>query len=98
MFCTSMIDVENELDIPSYLIFTSGVGFLGFLLYLSVWHDQFEREFNRSDSDLNIAANASRNLKSLTYFCICQEGYDSFRNHGIMFKETKGILLENLLR
>uniref|UniRef100_A0A3Q7H947 UDP-glycosyltransferases domain-containing protein n=1 Tax=Solanum lycopersicum TaxID=4081 RepID=A0A3Q7H947_SOLLC len=32
-----------------FSFFTSGAGFLGFLLYLSVWHDQFGREFNRSD-------------------------------------------------
>ncbi|XP_006353732.1 UDP-glycosyltransferase 71K1-like [Solanum tuberosum] len=97
MFCTSMIDVANELDIPSYLFLTSGAGFLGFLLYLSVWHDQFGREFNRSDGDLIIAANAHPvPSKVLPTFAFVKEGYNSFRNHGVRFKETKGILINTV--
>lgn len=97
MFCSSMIDVANELDIPSYLFFTSGAGFLGFVFYLSVWHDQFGREFNRSDGDFNIAAYAHPvPSKVLPTFAFVKEGYDSFRNHGVRFKETKGILINTV--
>ncbi|KAF3655757.1 putative 36.4 kDa proline-rich protein-like [Capsicum annuum] len=97
MFCSSMIDVANELDIPSYLFFTSGAGFLGFLFYMSVWHDQVGREFNRSDADLKIAAYAHPvPSKVLPNFAFVKEGYDSFRNHGVRFKETKGILINTV--
>ncbi|MCD7464513.1 hypothetical protein HAX54_052910 [Datura stramonium] len=97
MFCSSMIDVANELDIPSYLFFTSGAGFLGFLFYLSVWHDQVGREFNRSDADLKIAAYAHPvPSKVLPTFAFVKEGHDSFRNHGVRFKETKGILINTV--
>ncbi|TMW80918.1 hypothetical protein EJD97_013661 [Solanum chilense] len=90
MFCTSMIDVANELDIPSYLFFTSAAAFLGFVLYLSIWHDQFGRGFNQSEGDLNIAANAHPvTSKVLPTFAFVKEGYDSFRNPGVRFKETK---------
>uniref|UniRef100_M1DAZ3 Glycosyltransferase n=1 Tax=Solanum tuberosum TaxID=4113 RepID=M1DAZ3_SOLTU len=97
MFCTSMIDVANELDIPSYLFFTSGAAFLGFLFYLSVWDEQFGREFNPSDGDLNIAAYAHPvPSKFLPTFSFVKEGYDSFHNHGVRFKETKGILINTV--
>ncbi|TMW83836.1 hypothetical protein EJD97_000630 [Solanum chilense] len=97
MFCTSMIDVANELDIPSYLFFTSGAAFLGFLFYLSVWHEQFGREFNRFDGDLNIAAYAHPvPSKFLPSFAFVKDGYDSFRNHGVRFKETKGIIINTV--
>lgn len=92
-----MIDVANELDIPCYLFFTSGAGFLGFLFYLSVWHDQVGREFNRSDADLKIVAYAHPvPSKFLPTFAFVKEGYDSFRNHGVRFKETKGILINTV--
>lgn len=97
MCCSSMIDVANQLDIPSYLFFTSGAGFLGFLFYLSVWHDQFGREFYPSDGDLNIAAYAHPvPTKVLPMFAFMKEGYDSFRNHAVRFKETKGILINTV--
>ncbi|KAH0650662.1 hypothetical protein KY290_031524 [Solanum tuberosum] len=97
MFCSSMIDVANELDIPSYLFYTSGAGVLGFLFYLSVWHEQFGREFNPSDGDLNIADYAHPvPSKVLPTFAFVKEGYDSFRNHGVRYKETKGILIKTI--
>ncbi|CAN4124410.1 unnamed protein product [Withania somnifera] len=97
MFCTSMIDVANELDIPSYLFFTSGAGFLGFLSYLSVWHDQVGRLFNRSDADLNIAAYAHPvPSKVLPTFSFIKEGYNSLLSHAVRFKETKGILINTV--
>ncbi|XP_031278105.1 UDP-glycosyltransferase 71K2-like [Pistacia vera] len=33
-FCTSMIDVANELGVPSYLFFPSGAAYLGLFQYL----------------------------------------------------------------
>ncbi|KAM3236380.1 hypothetical protein P3L10_016417 [Capsicum annuum] len=97
MFCSSMIDVANELDIPSYLFFTSGAGFIGFLFYLSIWHDQVGREFNRSDTDLKIAAYAHPvPSKVLPKFAFVKEGYDSFHDHGVRFKETKEILINTV--
>ncbi|KAJ8543402.1 hypothetical protein K7X08_005925 [Anisodus acutangulus] len=97
MFCSSMIDVANELDIPSYLFFTSGAGFLGFLFYLSVWHDQVGREFNRSDADLKITSYAHPvPSKVLPTFAFVKEGYSSFREHGVRIKETKGILINTV--
>ncbi|KAJ0483400.1 putative flavonol 3-O-glucosyltransferase [Helianthus annuus] len=34
MFCTDMIDVANEFNVPTYLFFTSTAAFLGFKFYI----------------------------------------------------------------
>ncbi|OIT28067.1 PREDICTED: anthocyanidin 3-O-glucosyltransferase 2-like [Nicotiana attenuata] len=94
MFCSSMIDVANELGIPPYIFFTSGAGFLGFVLYLSVWHSQHGREFSLSDPDLDLPAYADLVPSNvLPTFAFNKEGYAAFMNHGARFKETKGILI-----
>ncbi|KAK1375733.1 Glycosyltransferase [Heracleum sosnowskyi] len=40
MFCTSMIDVANELGVKSYIYFASPASFLGFMLHLPVLTQQ----------------------------------------------------------
>ncbi|KAF8094071.1 hypothetical protein N665_0370s0007 [Sinapis alba] len=39
MYCTCMIDVANELGVPSYLFYTSNAGFLGLLLHMQFMYD-----------------------------------------------------------
>uniref|UniRef100_A0A2N9ESZ8 Glycosyltransferase n=1 Tax=Fagus sylvatica TaxID=28930 RepID=A0A2N9ESZ8_FAGSY len=39
-FCLPMIDVGRELSLPSYLYLTCNAGFLGFMLYLPIRHNQ----------------------------------------------------------
>ena len=34
MFCTAIIDVANELGVPSYVFYTSGASFLSLILHL----------------------------------------------------------------
>ncbi|CAI0542150.1 unnamed protein product [Linum tenue] len=40
MFCTSMLDVAEELGVPSYLFFPSGAAFLGFTFHIQTLHDE----------------------------------------------------------
>ncbi|KAJ8564377.1 hypothetical protein K7X08_000837 [Anisodus acutangulus] len=94
MFCSSMVDVANELGIPPYIFFTSGAGFLSFVLYLSVWHSQHGREFSLTDSVLDIPAYTQLVPSNvLPSFALNKEGYTAFRNFGVRFKETRGILI-----
>ncbi|KAH7533627.1 hypothetical protein FEM48_Zijuj04G0151700 [Ziziphus jujuba var. spinosa] len=39
MFCTPMIDVADEFGLPTYVFYTSGAGFLGFMFHLQSLHD-----------------------------------------------------------
>lgn len=59
MFCTSMIDVANELGIPSYLCFASPASFLGFLLYFPTLDAQLATEFVDSDTELIVPKDSS---------------------------------------
>ncbi|XVF81610.1 hypothetical protein PTKIN_Ptkin15bG0168900 [Pterospermum kingtungense] len=46
---TPMIDVANELGLPSYLFYTSSAACLRFTLYVVTRHDQVGRAFRTSD-------------------------------------------------
>ncbi|XP_060190475.1 putative UDP-glucose flavonoid 3-O-glucosyltransferase 3 [Lycium barbarum] len=88
-----------DVGIDAYIKRSSSApkGFLCFLFYLSIWHDQVGREFDRSDADLKIAAYAHPvPSKALPTFAFSKEGYDSFREHGVRFKETTGILINTV--
>lgn len=42
MFCTPVMDVANEFGVPSYMFFTSGASFLGFMFHLQLLHDEHQ--------------------------------------------------------
>ncbi|OMO89016.1 UDP-glucuronosyl/UDP-glucosyltransferase [Corchorus olitorius] len=45
MFCFTMIDVAKEFDIPSYVFFTFGAGFLGLMLHCASLVDNQNKDF-----------------------------------------------------
>lgn len=54
---THMIDLADELGLPSYLFFTPGAAFLRFLLHLQFLHDHQGLDFNEfkdSDTELEV--------------------------------------------
>ncbi|CBI19988.3 unnamed protein product, partial [Vitis vinifera] len=62
MFCTSMIDVADEFEVPSYLFFTSSAAFLGFMFHLQFLHDNEGLDFNEfkdSDAELEVPSYAN---------------------------------------
>ncbi|KAF5742381.1 hypothetical protein HS088_TW09G00426 [Tripterygium wilfordii] len=54
MFSTSMIDVANELGIPSYIFFASPASFLGLMLHLPILDTQLATELVDSETELII--------------------------------------------
>ncbi|OMP08344.1 hypothetical protein COLO4_06562 [Corchorus olitorius] len=53
MCTTSMIDVANELGLPSYTFCTTGAACsLGFAIYVITRHGRVEREFQASDTEI----------------------------------------------
>ncbi|KAI3692988.1 hypothetical protein L6452_32814 [Arctium lappa] len=54
MFCTAMIDVANEFNIPTYVFFTSNAAFLGFKLYIQTLCDDQNKDVELSNSDATI--------------------------------------------
>ncbi|ONI17873.1 hypothetical protein PRUPE_3G184400 [Prunus persica] len=99
MFCTTMIDVANELKVPSFLFFTSGAGFLGFLLHLSSRYDRVGTVFKESDSESVVPSYVNPVPASvIPSFAFSSEGYISFANHARRFKETKGIIVNTIFQ
>ncbi|KAJ0087641.1 hypothetical protein Patl1_33111 [Pistacia atlantica] len=91
-FCTSMIDVGNELGVPSYLFSPSSAAAVGLLLYLPTPHG---REIEEFDGDLLIPSYVNPVPGSGLPEVLSNKhgGYTTVMNHGRRFKETKGIIV-----
>ncbi|KAJ4894246.1 UDP-glycosyltransferase 71B6 [Raphanus sativus] len=103
MYCTCMIDVANELGVPSYLFYTSNAGFLGLLLHMQFMYDSPEEnkydtsEFEDSDAELVVPIlTRPYPLKCLPYIFKSKEWFSFFRTQARRFRETKGILVNTL--
>ncbi|XP_076914558.1 UDP-glycosyltransferase 43-like [Bidens hawaiensis] len=97
MFCTSMIDVANDLDIPCYLYFSSPAAYLGFVPHLTTLDDS--KSFD-SGSELTVPSFMNPvPPTALPLFCINknERGYSWFVNHARRYKETKGIVINTFL-
>ncbi|XP_031278179.1 UDP-glycosyltransferase 71K1-like [Pistacia vera] len=97
MFCTSMIDVGNELGVPSYLFFTCNAAYLSLSLYLPSRQDEVGREFEVFDSELVIPGYVNPVPSSGLPEVLLNKngGYTTAVNHGRRFKETKGIIINS---
>ncbi|KAL0362162.1 UNVERIFIED_CONTAM: UDP-glycosyltransferase 71E1 [Sesamum calycinum] len=57
MFCTAMIDVANELGVPTYMFFSSGAATLGLMFHLQSLRDDNNvdvMEYKNSDAAISI--------------------------------------------
>ncbi|GMI69087.1 UDP-glucosyl transferase 71B6 [Hibiscus trionum] len=46
MFLSPFVDLANEFGVPSYVFYTSGAAFLGFMFYTQFLHDEQNAEFH----------------------------------------------------
>ncbi|GLT60042.1 hypothetical protein SLA2020_328300 [Shorea laevis] len=94
-FCAPMIDVGNELDLPSYMFFTSNAGFLGLMLHLPTRHEQNSAEFERTDPESLIPGFVSPVPVSVLPVCLFNKfaGYIALVKLAQRFKDTKGIIV-----
>ncbi|XP_027086175.1 UDP-glycosyltransferase 71K1 [Coffea arabica] len=95
LFCSSMIDVANELGIPSYVFCTSSAAFLGLVLYLPIRHSLSGTEFSISDPDSSIPAFANLVPSGVlpSFLFNKHGGYSSFLSHGTQFQKAKGFII-----
>ncbi|CAJ1971631.1 unnamed protein product [Sphenostylis stenocarpa] len=54
MFCTTMIDVAKDFQVPSLVFYTSGLAFLGLVLHLHTLREEGKAEFTESNRELVI--------------------------------------------
>lgn len=95
MFCTSMIDVADELGIPCYLFFQSPVTFLGFMLDLPSLDPQLVTGFSDSDTELSIRGFRNSVPRRLLPNSVLKGGdaYSWFVHNAKRYTETKGIVV-----
>ncbi|KAK7834982.1 udp-glycosyltransferase 71k2 [Quercus suber] len=96
--CTSMIDVGRELNLPSYLFFTSNAGFLAFMLYLPIRHNQIGNEFSESDPELLIPGILNPLPTGVLPAAVLDKdgGYTAYMKFAQRFRDTKGIIVNTL--
>ncbi|KAF8408583.1 hypothetical protein HHK36_004646 [Tetracentron sinense] len=96
LFCVTMIDVANELGVPSFIYVPAGAAFLGLMLHLPSLHHQIITDFKDSDTDFTIPAFSNPVPPPVLPSVILtknSDGYDSFLKIGRRFKETAGIIV-----
>ncbi|PRQ30115.1 putative flavonol 3-O-glucosyltransferase [Rosa chinensis] len=96
MFCTSMIDVANELEIPCYMFFASPATFLSFMFHIPVLDAEISDDFGDLDTELTIPgfANSVPPLVLPTAL-LSKKGdtYPCYLSHTARYKEPKGIVV-----
>lgn len=98
MFCTTMIDVANEFNVPSYLFYPSNVTLLGLQIHVQYLYDV--KKYNVSE--LNDSEITELKIPSLTRplpvkcfpsVLLSKEWFPILLSNVRRFKETKGILV-----
>ncbi|RVW82189.1 UDP-glucose flavonoid 3-O-glucosyltransferase 6 [Vitis vinifera] len=103
MFCTSMIDVADEFEVPSYLFFTSSAAFLGFMFHLQFLHDYEGLDFNEfkdSHAELEVPSYANPVPGKVFPSVMFDKegcGAEKFLYHTRRFRQVKGIMVNTLV-
>ncbi|XP_023742943.1 anthocyanidin 3-O-glucosyltransferase 2 [Lactuca sativa] len=100
IFCTGMIDVANEFNVPSYVFFTSNAAFLGFKLYIEtlVVQNQDVFELSNSDGEMLIPTFVKpvpTNVFPVVYQT--QEGLDFLMHSVRKLREAKALIVNTFL-
>ncbi|KAJ7964157.1 Glycosyltransferase [Quillaja saponaria] len=96
-FCVSMIDLGNELGIPSYMFQTTNAGFLDLMLYLSTDHDETSIVFNESDPALSIPGFVNPVPQSVLPTALFSNdgGYTTYIKLAKRYRDIKGIIVNS---
>ncbi|XP_002266044.2 putative UDP-glucose flavonoid 3-O-glucosyltransferase 3 [Vitis vinifera] len=101
--CTSMIDVANELGVPSYVFFTCSAALLALIFHLQTLKDHQGVDVTEfGDSDIELVVPGFVNsvpARVLPAAAVDKEGGGStvFLDRPRRFRETKGILVNTFI-
>ncbi|KAL3510642.1 hypothetical protein ACH5RR_030043 [Cinchona calisaya] len=98
MFSTSMIDVANELEIPSYVFFTSGAAFLGLMMHCQSLEDEYSQDvsaFSNSKTALEFPTFANPVPSSVISMAIVDKQLWTYRflQYARGYRKAKGIMV-----
>ncbi|KAL1823215.1 hypothetical protein ACET3Z_009993 [Daucus carota] len=101
MFCTQMMDVANEFDVPAYVFFASSASFLGFIFYAQHLKDEKDQEiFELKDSDVELSVPCFSNLvpaKVLPSVMLTESGSAMMISIARRLRQARGILVNTVL-
>nr|XP_043630740.1 anthocyanidin 3-O-glucosyltransferase 2-like [Erigeron canadensis] len=101
MFCTSMIDVANEFNVPTYVFFTSNAAFLGFKFYIQLLCDDQNQdvvELSNSDTEVSVPSFAKPvPTKVFWELVLTREGMDFVLSTVRNLRKVKAIMVNTFL-
>ncbi|GMH21675.1 hypothetical protein Nepgr_023517 [Nepenthes gracilis] len=102
LFCTGLIDLANELNVPSYIFFTSGAALLSLM-----WHFQSLRDYHGVDVTEFQDSNAELDIPGVRYPVPCKvlptvllekdAGAKIVLDHAKRYREAKGIIVNTFM-
>ncbi|GAB4848193.1 hypothetical protein Ancab_002860 [Ancistrocladus abbreviatus] len=99
MFCTAMIDVAGEMAVPSYVFFTSCVGFLSLMLHLQSLRDDYGVDITKfADSDVGLDVPGFRNrvpARGLPLPIV--DASTGLLDHAKRFRDSNGIIVNTFM-
>ncbi|KAI3504130.1 hypothetical protein L1887_32675 [Cichorium endivia] len=102
MFCTAMIDVANEFNIPTYVFFTSNGVFLGFMFFMQSLCDDKNQDVlglsNSSDTMITVPSFV-KPLPTKVFPATIQnkDGLEMFLNCARKMRKAKAIMVNTFL-
>ncbi|KAK1393404.1 Glycosyltransferase [Heracleum sosnowskyi] len=100
MFCTSMIDVANEFNVPAYVFFTSGAAFLSLMFFIQTLKDNESKEISEyKDSDVELSIPGFINplpVKVLPSMMVTKDGSAFIVGIARRLREAKAILVNTV--
>lgn len=100
-FCTPMIDVANEFNVPAYVFFTSAAASLGLMFYTQSLKDNQNQEiYEYKDSDAELSIPSFSNpvpAKVLPSGMLSKDGSDIITRISRRLRETKAIVINTVL-
>ncbi|KAK1353427.1 Glycosyltransferase [Heracleum sosnowskyi] len=100
-FCTPMIDVANEFNVPTYVFFTPAAASLGFMFYSQSLKDNENQEiYEYKDSDAELSIPSFSNpvpAKVLPSMMLSKDGSDIFTNISRRLREAKAIVVNTVM-
>ncbi|KAL8126881.1 anthocyanidin 3-O-glucosyltransferase 2-like [Apium graveolens] len=101
MFCTPMIQVANDFNVPAYVFFTSGASFLGLVFYAQNLKDNENLEISEyKDSDIELSVPCFSNLvpaKALPSVMLTENGSAMMTTIARRLRKTRAILVNTVL-
>ncbi|KAL5718550.1 hypothetical protein ACHQM5_011439 [Ranunculus cassubicifolius] len=96
-FCTPALEVANQLNIPCFYFFASGIAALALFLHLPTVHKNTTKSFKDLDIDINVPGLPSISTSDLPQPCLDRTDnvYEHFLHLCTQLSKSQGILVNS---